>query len=411
MKNQLKLTIAFQSLALLLGALCLLVSCDIQENNDAEPETLVRIFDNDRFNQGFIPIDVKQTSDGGYLILGGSRVDSSDFMGVYVLRADAEGNFVSDRLLPQSFVNPLYNLIQVGQEYYFFCMNNSNLNTRLMRIDEAGQVNEVSELPFSYPLYASPDQGANGFILLQYDRDALETVVHRIDLTGNATSSQGFEIGVGDFNVEIPIFNHLTRRGRQLPFLTGFTDNGTYFFNGFYNYTLSLVFFNFGSNEDVEPGVVQGFRDERAISALVHLSGTSFALSRYSFGSNFILPQVSLDPAGISSSKDLLGNPFPELVPDARILLKRVDVNGQPILLYASETRAKQIILLAYDAATGALLNTRRLGFSNPYEIGSFSATQDGGLVVVGTTFVAGRFPRICLFKLSPEDLQDLVAQ
>jgi hypothetical protein len=33
------------------------------------------------------------------------------------------------------------------------------------------------------------------------------------------------------------------------------------------------------------------------------------------------------------------------------------------------------------------------------------TTTKDGGLVVCGTTYVAGRFPRICLFKISAEEL------
>ncbi len=50
-------------------------------------------------------------------------------------------------------------------------------------------------------------------------------------------------------------------------------------------------------------------------------------------------------------------------------------------------------------------LGSRYLGFSNPYEIAAMTTTSDGGLAVCGITYVAGRFPRICLFKISGAEL------
>ena len=55
--------------------------------------------------------------------------------------------------------------------------------------------------------------------------------------------------------------------------------------------------------------------------------------------------------------------------------------------------------------ATGTFISSRYLGFSNPYEIASLVQTSDEGLAVCGTTYLAGRFPRICIFKLSKEEL------
>jgi hypothetical protein len=40
-----------------------------------------------------------------------------------------------------------------------------------------------------------------------------------------------------------------------------------------------------------------------------------------------------------------------------------------------------------------------------PYEIAAMTTTSDGGLAVCGITCVAGRFPRICLFKISGAEL------
>jgi hypothetical protein len=38
-----------------------------------------------------------------------------------------------------------------------------------------------------------------------------------------------------------------------------------------------------------------------------------------------------------------------------------------------------------------------------------FSTTKDGGLIVLGSTFITGRFARLALFKLSKTDLEMLV--
>jgi len=65
--------------------------------------------------------------------------------------------------------------------------------------------------------------------------------------------------------------------------------------------------------------------------------------------------------------------------------------------------------LYAYDAEDGTLLSLKYLGQTSPYEIGNFVKTLDGGLIVLGNTFVAGRFSRLCLFKLTKSELEDFV--
>jgi hypothetical protein len=49
--------------------------------NDSDPAadkaSFTRIYDNNKYNASFYPIDIKQTPDGGYLILGGRRIEDS----------------------------------------------------------------------------------------------------------------------------------------------------------------------------------------------------------------------------------------------------------------------------------------------------------------------------------------------
>jgi len=182
----------------------------------------------------------------------------------------------------------------------------------------------------------------------------------------------------------------------------GKASGGLYFFNGFYNYTFSLVFTNFG---DDPVGVVQGQQDDGGFSAVTPLNGNKFAASRFNFGTNFLLPNKELSTSGITSSTDLGGYSLPELVPNANVRILRAAVDGKNVLIYGSDTKSKQIGLLFYDESTGDFISSRYLGFSNPFEVASLEQTSDEGLAVCGTTYLAGRFPRICIFKLSKDQL------
>ncbi len=74
-------------------------------------------------------------------------------------------------------------------------------------------------------------------------------------------------------------------------------------------------------------------------------------------------------------------------------------------MIYASDTKSKQIGLFFYEEVSGRFMSSKYLGFTNPFEIGNLAVTSDEGLVVCGTTYLAGRFPRICIFKLSKDEL------
>ncbi|MTI24593.1 hypothetical protein [Fulvivirga kasyanovii] len=401
MKNKLNAYIAF-----ILIMTALLSSCDISDNEIAPDASFFRIYDNDLFQASFIPIDVKQTGDGGYLILGATRLDDSDFLGVYLLKADENGQFVSEQNLSSQFVHPVNSLIEFEDKFYFVAMEATSLQAHLFTLNSAGQLTDTAAIGGNvyYPLYAAADE--NSIILHSYDNGDKRSVLSLVSTLGQVMNQIDFSIGAGD-EVEAPIIEHFTRTGRQLPFSAGKMDNGLYFFNGFYNYTMSLVFTNF-SSEDPN-GVTQGQHDNGGISAVSHIAGNNFAIARFNYGDNYILPKVELNVTGTTSSFDLAGNSFPELVPDAPVVVKKMSIDGKDISLYGSHTKAGKIILMAYGASSGELLGTKHLGYANPFEIAGFNATEDNGLIVAGATSVADRFTRICLFKLTEDELVELV--
>jgi hypothetical protein len=60
-------------------ALVVLIGCSNDSDPAADKASFTRIYDNSKFNTTYFPIDIKQTPDGGYLILGGRRLESSLF--------------------------------------------------------------------------------------------------------------------------------------------------------------------------------------------------------------------------------------------------------------------------------------------------------------------------------------------
>lgn len=374
--------------------------CSNESDPAAVKDRFTKIYNHDNFNTSYYPIDIRQTPDGGYLILGGRKIEDSNFSGIYILKVDAVGAFISEQEVDETYVNPVGPILESGGNYYFFAMNSLGLQTELFQMDAEGALSDPQSVGVTYPAAAAQD--GTGFVLLSYDNFNKLTVVSQVSATGGLGQSQGFPIGAGDA-VEEPIMSHFLRTGRLLPFFVGKTTTGQYYFNGFYNYTLSLAFTNLGDDEP--EGIVQGQQDDGGISQATALDGGKFALSRFNFGDNYILPNSTLNTSGISSSVDLGGNTFPELVANAPVRILRITLAGQKKIIYGSHTRSSQIGLYAYDEATGDFVGSRYLGFSNPFEIAALISTSDGGLAVCGTTYMAGRFPRICIFKLSAKEV------
>lgn len=379
-------------------------SCSNEGDPVADKSNFTRIYDNDKFNTSYYPIDMRQTPDGGYLILGGRRIDDSNFSGVYLTKVDELGAFVSEQEVDEVNVNPIGPLMELNGKYYFFCMTAVGLQTQLIEMDAFGVITQTIDVGGSYPAAAAQDNA--NFILLSYDNVAKQSVVSLVAPTGSISKSKGFSIGAGDA-VEEPIINHFIRTGRQLPFQVGKTASGQYYFNGFYNYTFSLVVTDLASDDP--SGVVQGQQEDGGFSQVQLIEGGKFAASRFNFGDNYFLPNVTIPTSGTSSVIDLGGNKLPELISNAPVKILKAAFNGKNNLVYASNTRSRQIALFIYDQVNDEFLGSRYLGFSNPFEIANLISTTDGGIAVCGTTYVAGRFPRICLFKIGKDEFSSSI--
>lgn len=392
-----------KSLLLFIVLAVIALSCSEKSDPSFDQKNFTSIIDNKIFSSGIYPIDIRQTSDGGYLILAERTIQESNFRGVYLMKADKFGKFTKETILDDNFVNPIGPILTSGTSVSFVCMDAFSLQAQLVTTDEASENTTITPIGgITYPAAIGID-GTSGFVMLSYDQANKNTVISRHSMTGTFQGNAlALSIGAGE-DVEEPIINHFLRTGKRLPFQVGKIPGGQYYFNGFYNYTLSLVFTDFSPNGTL--GVVQGQQDDGGFSAVYPLGGNKFAAARFNFGDNFLLPNVNLITNGTSSGVELGGYSFPELTSNATVRIHSKPINGANTLLFASDTKSKQIGLFFYNESTGEFLSSRYLGFSNPFEVASISSTSDEGLIVCGTTYLAGRFPRICLLKISKDEL------
>ena len=390
-----------KNLHFLIGILGITIfSCDIRDNEVEPSLSFTRIYNNDDFNGSFVPLDVQQSADSGYLILGVAAE-----LRPYILKTNATGDFEWDFKAETPYISPVPNLLNINGVSHFICMHETSLASELMRISLINENAEPeSTLGPIYPL-AAADVSDNKFLLLSYERGGLSTLL----TSYNANLSED-EIGRFDvlIDVEPQIVDHVFRLGqRQLPFFVGEVEGlGAYYFNGFRNFNLSFGFVD--ANDLSERGIVNGIKTDAIISAAMQTSNLNFALSRQSFLENLLNPSITLDLDSDVASDNLAGSTFPELTTKAPVAIKKVTIDETDYSIYASNTKSSQIILLAFDMQ-GELLGTTYLGRNNPFEISTMIPTSDGGLAILGTTFTVGRFPRIILFKFSPKELRELV--
>jgi hypothetical protein len=382
-------------------------SCSKKET--VSPEAgFSRIYDNAEFGGSYYPVDVIQTSDGGYLILSELKRSDTDFFGVYILKTDSQGNFLWAVTGPDNLVNPIPGLVAIGESYYFMCMDRLTLATNVMQINDNSAPTAVQTYgSIIYPLHASatPDGGA---LLLSYDRALLSTRITKMDSRFNISWQRTYTVFE---NPEKILVEHLTRTGRRLPFFTGTVGDASasgYFYNGFDNFSFSMRYIS--ASDGTAQGVVNGFRiNDRysaAITSNVFIASGKFAISRINQGISYISPFQDISTSAILVSTGLKGNQTSEISDDSKVVVKKLAIGSKSRILYASNTKNNQLVVYAYDAETGNLLGTRYFGSGNPYEISNFTQTKDGGLAILSSTLVAGRFPRIAIFKIAKSELE-----
>jgi hypothetical protein len=371
-----------------------------------DPENIfVKIYEDPNSDLSYYPIDIIQLPDNGYFILGESALDTTHtWTNPVIIKTDNEGELEWKANIDLPYVNPVSNLMELGGNYYFFCMDELSLGTHVLTIDGQNQSVKLvtSFINVTYPLAVSktPD---NGFLLLSYNRFTRQSVISKINTAFNIVWQCNYNVLE---DAEPFLIDHLIKTGKKLSFFTGTIGENSasaYYANGMYNYTLSMLFVN---PTGVSTGVAQGFRYSGGAVSVLPIQGNNFAVSRQSFDEQFILPSVNIDVNNISSISEMGGSKLAEISPTPETRIKKISIEGKPFMIFAANTNNNQVVLYFYDTSNFELKGKKYLGFSNPIKIASIIQTSDMGIAVLAQTMVAGRFKRMCLYKIPKEHIK-----
>src|SRR5688500_871771 len=164
-------------------------SCTEESNPVFDTDNFTSIFDSNDFDASYFPIDMRETPDGGYLVLGGRKLDDSNFTGIYLLKADENGGFVKEVEVEETSVNPIGKLTEYQGKYYFFCMDPVTQIAQIADVD--ADLGTVTITPvqngLTYPAAAAFVD--NNFVLLSYDNGNKESVISLVNVSGGVTAS------------------------------------------------------------------------------------------------------------------------------------------------------------------------------------------------------------------------------
>ncbi len=373
----------------------LFVSCE--DELDLESDSFFRIYSNRDADVDYKPIDLVETSTG-YVILAATELVDTDFEGIQIITVDDSGNFLRERSLDSDLVVPIRQMFRLDSTFYFFAMNRTTLRAQLVSTDENFRNLAISPINnLLYPLSAA-ETSSGTFLLQSYDPSSLTTVISEIRQDATILNSAGYTIGAGQ-DVEPTILAHYLEPDGEQPFFCGEVSPGNYYFNGFYNFSLSMVFTDFSQ---APSGAVQGQSDNGGIRAAYPLQGNLFAVVGFQFDENYVEPSIQLTTGSTSTSVDLFTSDQAELktgTPAAIIPYRDNHV------VIAAETESREVSLYFYNLTTQEVSGIETVGFINPFTLSTIRTDEDENLLVLGTTFMSGRFERVFLRKLAAKDV------
>ncbi|MEM6842491.1 MAG: hypothetical protein AAF632_09725 [Bacteroidota bacterium] len=374
--------------------LSLTYGCSSEEELIEPKNSFTRIYETQEFSDRYEPLAIVQTSDSGYLTLS-----KTEQWRAHLFKSDEEGMSQWEMTMEEPFVSPLPHLFPQDSGFLMFGMNELSQSMEVYAVNPtAGTVNKINTIGnIQYPLAAHRTTD-NNWIFLGYDRENRSSTLHSHTSAFTEIWSESYS---AEEDVEEYIIDHIAGVGSSLPFFVGTNGNFVYF-NGFYNYSFSLVFANAGNGEIA--GTMYGYRNESTISALYPTATEQYALSQNKFGRGALLSNASILEQSIAVGSDLPVVDFNEIDENARVIIKEINYAGREIILYGTQTKRRQLVFYAYAKDSGELISINYLGQTNPYLLGDFTVTGDGGLVVAAETYLAGRFSRLQLFKLSKQE-------
>jgi hypothetical protein len=377
-------------------------------NNDKiKPEDhFSKIYYDSVLHNNYFPLDFSILNDNSFLVLSLIKKDTvqNTIPGVYVMQCDKYGNNLWHTELTNEFVNAVPQLFRNGEDYYFFSMHATSLETVLFKISPSTRsVTEVKRFSeITYPLSSSRDS-LNNYILLGFNSASRSSTVTKISSDFSIVWQKEFPI-IED--VVDKIIYHITRTGKYYPFFTGNISSGgapsLYYINGFSNYTFSLLFIN--PNDGSQIGNINGFRYDGGVSSFFPIDASNYIFTKFYYNDQFFLSHSTVKTNIISSITDYQGIWMPEVQNILNIQTIPVKLNNEDAVLIAAPTKSNTIGLYFYDKAQGNNKLTQFVGDRYPIEPASVHQGSDGSITLLCRIYESGKFPRICLIKYAKNE-------
>lgn len=377
------------------------LSCSEDELEDTDSFT--RIIEDGTYNNAYFPIGIRETTDGGAIVVSAKSSDPENYPEVVIIKVDDEGLWENETSLPDPYVSPIGEIMSTDSVFYFFCMDENNFRTYLVSVNQEGEVGAPAILGGSPTFPLAGNLFNDQFLLLSYDAENKRSAISVHSAQGNQVGSVSYTIGEGS-DADPLILNHFAQRRSRLPFFVGTWGNGNVYFNGLYNFSLSLVFSNF---TEAPSGVIQGQSSSGGLSALLPLGGGNYAATGFQFETNFVRPQITINEQGITSSINFLDRDIPEIKANSKTDILSYTHNNTTYTVVATETESRQIALYFYEGEI--LAATQYVGYLNGFNLGEVIVTSDNSLLVLASTYTAGRFERLYLEKISEARIADLL--
>lgn len=397
-------------------------SCDPRYLETDSAASFKKVYDKPRL-YGYTAVDIRQTpSDNGYIILGICE-------GVpYLLKLDKYGNYLWDTsyemFSSRGWGIPIPELILVERKgepdtYYFFCNKTTDDGHSAVLIEISagnnvpGKPREISLFPhlpgdrLVLPMAArAAPPSVPGKLLLALDASTNEVILVKLDHENNAAWANPLVSGfshmcANSYPVSDRRFHFIGFMPTQIP------GKNLYYFHSYSDSQRYEYPFCFGITV-IEPISGTPLVEYPSPMAFLTMDNSDSTASGALLIENIITFFVNRSLTDVNENTIIIQF---ELVPSKPVYMKTMNVNEQKAVFFVGSGRNDKIVLYAYDLSTGSLAAKKYFGHTNVYESAGLIETGDGGLAVLGTTYLAGQLDRICLFKLSKQELEDLMGQ
>lgn len=407
---------------LLVSLSLILVSCEPGNSSNVSMDGFHWIYDkSDTVN--YSAVDFKE-KDGGFIILG--KVEQKP----YLLKVNRFGHFIWDTDVETfaGYFDPARDILEIDDKYCFFCnmkkkeerhghlalikFNETQRNFTAVKLYRASL--QISGI---VPLAAMrlPDKHILFFVMnLGFENDD-KVILYNFRLDGISAKTQykslfhcvnKYPIYDGRFHFINLIENS---KDKLYNFQTYSENIAAQFPDCFRITTIDPTDFKLEFIETrllSKPFIAMVWHNRREFSgARMENNIVTFYIN-----AEVIKPDLIEGPYPLEIDESL-GYPKSELDESKAVYMGAHHVNDRQIVFFAGSARNNQIVLYAYERFTGEPKGERYFGHFHRYEACGLAITNDGGLAILGTTYFMGRYKRICLFKLSKAELEDMVSQ